>query len=309
LVDGKPYNVKVTDSPRYIQEHLDSHPDIDVITNREMAAAFGDDPRVLIDDNLSVQDAFHLTSDTLEAVGDMGGVLDQVPYLALAINAVKQGRRLYKGEVDWKTAGEHMAVDTAATGIGGLMGGNAGLALGLALAPVTGGASVVVVPAAALLGSLAGVFTSKLGGNWIKARHLRAAESRLDVAASLLAETFLRLKADVRSRVSAYFDTRITEARSGSAGAGTGMRKRLFPTVEKVFYEMAEEEFCREKKADLDSLSALEREVSALPSKAAGRVLVQKDPAIFMGVDPLPSLHADAVELVKDVAEEKRKLG
>ena len=48
IVGGKPHNVKITDEPSYIQKHLDEHPDIDVITNREMADAFRDNPRVLV---------------------------------------------------------------------------------------------------------------------------------------------------------------------------------------------------------------------------------------------------------------------
>ena len=92
IIDGKPYNVKVTDEPLYIQEHLDKHPDIDVIANREMADAFRDNPRVVINSELSSQEAFHSTADaTFEGIADLGdGVdwVDGIPFITtLAINS------------------------------------------------------------------------------------------------------------------------------------------------------------------------------------------------------------------------------
>lgn len=150
IVDGKQYNVKVTDNPRYIQEHLDRHPDIDVITNREMADAFRNNPRVLINSDLSVQEAFHSTADTFEGIADLGDGIDNIPFISLAFNVVKNSRKLYKGDLDLKTAAEHTVLDTAATGVGGLLGSKIGLGLGLVLAPVTGGLSTVFMP---ILGS------------------------------------------------------------------------------------------------------------------------------------------------------------
>ena len=58
-IDGEPFNTKVTDNPQYIQKHLDEHSS-GVIANREMADAFHDNPRVLINPNLSSQDGGHL---------------------------------------------------------------------------------------------------------------------------------------------------------------------------------------------------------------------------------------------------------
>ena len=310
LVDGKPYNVKVTDNPRYIQEHLDSHPDIDVITNKEMAAAFGDDPRVLVDETLSVQEAFHLTNETLEAVGSMGDLLDQVPFLALAINSARHGHRFYKGEIDWKTAVEHTAVDTTATGVGSLVGGKLGLTLGLMLAPATGGMSAVVIPAATtLLGTLAGVLTGKAGGGWIKQRHLRAAQERLDAAAAELANAFLRSYGEIRDRLADYFNNRVKEAKRGEAQAGAGLRARLFPSTQAVFYQMAQERFAEERDEELRALAALKAEVVSRPAKEAGLVLVRHSPAIYLGIDPLSTLHATVIERAEDVDAEQRRLG
>ena len=137
-IDGTLYNVKVTDHRLYIQEHLDKHPNIDVIANREMADAFRDNPRVVINPELSSQEAFHSTADTFEGIADLGDGLDSIPFITLAINTGKNIHKLYKGDLDLKTAAEHTVLDTTAVGTGSWVGGQAGLGLGLALAPATG---------------------------------------------------------------------------------------------------------------------------------------------------------------------------
>ena len=142
IIDGKPYNVKVTDQPNYIREHLDKYPDIGVIAPREMADAFRDDPRVIINPNLSCQEAFHSTADTFEGIADLGDGFDLddgIPFIsALFINTVKNTQKLHKGDLDLKTAVEHTALDTTTVGAGGLIGKTVGLSVGLALVPATG---------------------------------------------------------------------------------------------------------------------------------------------------------------------------
>jgi hypothetical protein len=46
ILDGTPMNIKITDNPSYIQEHLDKYPDIPVYTNAEMKEAFANNPNV-----------------------------------------------------------------------------------------------------------------------------------------------------------------------------------------------------------------------------------------------------------------------
>ena len=187
IIDGKPYNVKVTDDPRYIQEHLDRHPDIDVIANLEMADDFRDNPRVVINPDLSAAEASDSTEDTFEGIADLGDGIDSVPFISLAINAVRNFHKFRKDDIDFKTAAEHTALDTAATGVGGWLGGTAGLGWGLALAPVTGGLSAVVLP---VLCSLAGIFTGKGISGWFKERHLRRALEELENLTSELSGLF-----------------------------------------------------------------------------------------------------------------------
>src|SRR5262249_10094247 len=64
--------IKTVDTPAHITEHLQHHRDIDVVANREMASAFGDNPHVHIDPLLSSQDAFHATDATFHGVDSVG---------------------------------------------------------------------------------------------------------------------------------------------------------------------------------------------------------------------------------------------
>src|SRR5690606_19647512 len=114
------------------------------------------------DPDLSSQQAFHQTADTMEGISDMGDLLDGIPVLTLVINTARNGKRVYDGKVDFKTATEHTVIDTVGVGAGGWAGSKAGLALGLALAPATGGTSAIVIPVVtSTIGAIIGVFSGK----------------------------------------------------------------------------------------------------------------------------------------------------
>lgn len=90
---------------------------------------------------------------------------------------------------------------------------------------------------------MAGVLTGKAGGGWIKQRHLRTFQKNLDTAASELAKAFLRAYDEIEARRAEYFNSRVREARRGEAQAGVGLRAKLFPSTQAVFYQMAQERF------------------------------------------------------------------
>ena len=147
-VDNQPINVKITDNPSYIQEHLDAHPNIPVYTNIEMKQTFADNPNVIIDPDLSAQEAFQETADTLDGIGDIGDFIDNIPLITLTISTVRNVRGLINHNKNIPTALEHIVCDTAAVGFGGWAGSEVGLAIGLALAPATGGTSAIIIPTA-----------------------------------------------------------------------------------------------------------------------------------------------------------------
>lgn len=153
------------------------------------------------------------------------------------------------------------------------------------------------------------MLTGKAGGGWIKQRHLRAAQKKLNTAAAELANAFLRAYGEIRNRLADYFNRRVKEAKRGEAQAGAGLRARLFPSTEAVFYQMAQERFAEERDEELRALAALKAEVVSKPAEEAGLILVGHSPAIYLGIDPLSTLHAAVIERAEDVEAEQRRLG
>ena len=93
------------------------------------------------------------------------------------------------------------------------------------------------------------------------------------------------------------------------AQAGAGLRVRLFPSTQAVFYQMAQERFAEEPDEELRALAALKTEVVSRPAKEAGLILVSHSPAIYHGIDPLSTLHATVIARAEDVDAEQRRLG
>lgn len=321
IIDGKPYNVKVTDDPRYIQEHLDKYPDIDVITNREMAQAFHDNPRVIINPDLSSQDAFHSTNATFEEIyegevaerlADIGDGIDSIPFITLAINASRNIYKLHKGDLDIKTAAEHTALDTAG-GAGGWAGGKVGLGLGLALSPVTGGTSAVIIPVATtLLGSLIGFFTGKGIGGWIKERHRRRAVKELQVLAANFRDKFLYLYQNLVAAMNAFFELRLITCRRQVAEEGF-FKRMLFPSAKTTFYRMASGELKTERVASRDFYAHLREKVQDVEEPSEGGMILfancqQHGVEMLYEVAPLPDYYTKIEAQLEIIKVEERKL-
>ncbi|MDP2172692.1 MAG: hypothetical protein Q8J62_02870 [Candidatus Cloacimonadaceae bacterium] len=69
-----------------------------------MSQAYADNPDVTINQDLSAQEAFHLTEDTFEGIVDLGDLLDDIPFITLAISTVKNSRSVIKGNKDIPSA-------------------------------------------------------------------------------------------------------------------------------------------------------------------------------------------------------------
>lgn len=309
IVDGKPFNVKVTNDPRYIQEHLDKHPDIDVITNQEMAAAFSDNPRVVILPDLSAQEVLDNTADTFEGIADLGDGIDSVPFISLAINAGKNFYKLHKGDIDLKTAAEHTAIDTAASGVGGWLGGTAGLGWGLALAPVTGGLSAIVLP---VLGSLAGIFTGKGISGWFKERHLRRALEELQSLATEFRDAFMELYNNVVGAMDSFFEQHLAVAAEGVSEEGF-FRRVMFPSAKTTFYRMASSELKTERKDWHRFYENLSDAVQGAEEPSEGGLILftncqQRGVEVLRNVEPLPEYYAAIEAQLEIIEKEERKL-
>ena len=308
-IDGEAFNTKFTDDPRYIQEHLDNYPDINVIAPREMAEAFRDNPRVEINPALSSQGAFDRTEDTLEGIEDLGDGIDSVPYISLAINTGKNINKLRKGEIDYSTAAEHTALDTAATGFGGWLGGTVGLGWGLALAPVTGGISTVVLP---VLGSLAGIFTGKGITDWFKERHLRNAIEELEDLATRFRDSFLDMYQTILDEMDSYFEEHFITCNRG--GGNQGFLKRLLsPNLMTTFYRMASKELKTELRTARRFYSDLREAINDNEEPAEGGMILfancqEQGVGILYGIDPLPEYYATIENQLEVIEKEQRKL-
>lgn len=316
IIDGKPYNVKVTDDPRYIQEHLDKHPDTDVITNQEMADAFRDNPRVLINPNLSSQEAFHGTEATfggINALGDGFDLDDGIPFIsALFINTVKNTQKLHKGDLDMKTAVEHTALDTAGSSLG-WVGGKIGLGVGLALVPATGGASAVIIPAVTtMVGSLIGVFTGKGISGWIKGRHLRRAVKELQDLATNFLDEFLYLYQNVVDAMVEFFELRLITCHRQVAEEGL-FKRMVFPSAKTTFYRMASGELNTERTALRGFYADLRETVQNAEEPSEGGMILfancqQHGVEVLYEVEPLPDYYAAIEEQLEIIEVEERRL-
>ena len=317
IIDGKPYNVKVTDDPRYIQEHLDKYPDIDVIANREMADAFRDNPRVIINPNLSCQEAFHSTADTFEGIADLGDGFDLddgIPFIsALFINTVKNTQKLHKGDLDLKTAVEHTALDTTTVGAGGLIGKTVGLSVGLALVPATGGASAVIIPAVTtMVGSLIGVFTGKGISGWIKGRHLRRAVKELQGLATNFRDEFLYLYQNVVDAMVEFFELRSITCHREVAEEGL-FKRMVFPSAKTTFYRMASGELNTERTALRGFYADLRETVQNAEEPSEGGMILfancqEHGVEVLYEIEPLPDYYAAIEEQLEIIEVEERKL-
>lgn len=307
-VDGVPYNVKVTDNPRYIQEHLDKHPDIDVIANKEMADAFANNPRVIIDYDLSSQESFHQTLDTFDGISNIGSSFDNIPYIALGINTLKSGHRLCKGEIGFKTATEHVALDTAGASVG-ILGAKAGLTLGLALAPVTGGISAVVIPvASSMVGAFLGVLGGKGATGWIKSRHHRAAIEKLKEISIEFRDNFIEKFSEITTSSNDYYNKIIYTSNENIKKEGF-FKRMLFPTSKTTFYRLAKAKISEEQQNNQAYYKDVYEKIKQGDPSEAGLMLYSQGVNILCNVDPLPSLYANIQAQMVVVEEERRKLG
>ena len=314
-IDGKLYNVKVTeDNPGYIRKHLDQHPDIDVIANREMADAFRDNPRVVINPNLFEEEVKKSTVETFEGMSALGDGIDSIPIVTLAINTGKNIYKVHKGDLDINTAAEHTVLDTTAVGGGGWAGGKLGLGLGLALAPVTGGTSAVIIPTVtSVLGTLIGVFTGKGISGWIKGRHLRRAVKGLQDLATTFRNKFLYLYQNVVKEMNSFYELRLITCRRQIAEEGF-FKRMVFPSAKTTFYRVASGKLKTECVELKGFYADLRKKVQDAEEPSEGGMILfancqQYGVEMLYDVGPLSDYYAKIEAQLEIVEVEERKLG
>lgn len=275
VIDGDRYNIKITDDPSYIADHLHQHPDIDVLTNTEMAGAFAGDPHVHIDSALSAQQAFHSTAETFDGIHDIGGLFHHIPVITLLLSGARNARSVAANRKTVADAAAHTAVDTASVGIGGFGGAKLGLLIGLALAPVTGGLSAIAATAGCtLLGSVGGVFAGKSIGSWFKARHLRELQALLNQEALTLRNAFVGSVSEIIRPLDRSCRIQLESYRKARRRLQSWFQRLFAPSAMTTFYSLASRQSKKALREWQQFFAAIRDNALAQPSPVEGGLCI-----------------------------------
>ena len=156
LVNGQEVQVKVGNASG-VAEHLETHPEIPVVTgpdnlhvavdhaNVEIFQPPGSDqlfvamepPDLQIIEPLDADAIRSATTHSLGVIGDDFGIGDVTfPYLTAIRSSLREIGLLATGDTDLMSAGKYVALDTAGVGIGGWAGAKGGAIVGSGLGPV-----------------------------------------------------------------------------------------------------------------------------------------------------------------------------
>lgn len=171
IVDGHPVQIKDGLDPQAIQEHLQAHPDIHVITSPEMAAQFHGIPEVTGLPELNYDAIHDATIHTVQSVDAIHGGFHG-PVITAIISGAREISLLSQNMTDFPTALKNMGLDMLGTGAGAAIGGKLGIALGAPLGPI--GAVL-----GGLIGSIFGAMSGRTLTNEVKLAPLRAAHENL----------------------------------------------------------------------------------------------------------------------------------
>jgi len=310
VVDGQPINIKITDNPAYIHEHLDKYPDIPVYTNKEMAGAFGDHPMVTVVQDVSAQDMFHETADTMEGIDGLGNFIDHIPLVTLVISTLKNTTRFVEGKKDLATACEHVLCDTLAVGGGAFVGAKVGLGVGLMLAPFTGGLSVLIPAATSTIGVIIGILTGKSIVQWFKERHLRRAVEALKTVAADFRNTFIEEFHFFTGCLNEHYGKLAYGMRKAANEVERSPVKRLlFPSALVKFYQMAKRRVRKELRQVKRGYQELLEKIHGYEDEAeGGLVLYYQGANMLLGHEELLRMREAVAEAVEWVEREKEKL-
>ena len=308
-VDGEPINVKTVDTAREISNHIHKYPNIGVIANKEMNTAYGDHPQVHIDHHLSSQEAFHTSSDTFSGFHDLGDFIHHIPLITLIISVTRNTVGVIKGNKGITTAIEHTALDTAGVGFGGFGGVKVGLAIGLALSPVTGGTSAIVIPAiTTFIGYIIGVITGKSLTNYFKERHLRLAIENLKAKSGHFQKIFIERFNYFIKNIDSFYVQKKNQCSFARKEIQGWFRRVFFPSPLVKFYAMAISRLSGDWDQTNKYYIELKNKISFVEAEQGGLILYAQGSSILNGDEILISAYQEVENAVKNVEHEKRKL-
>jgi len=308
IVSG-PVNVKITNNDQYIRNFLDDNPGIKVVTNEEMAEHFSDNSDVIALEGLSEVDAYERTSETIGGINDLGSCIHRIPYITLGISSVKNISGVVKGRKSMGDALEHIVEDTAGVGLGSLVGGKVGLSVGLALAPVTGGTSAIIIPAATtLVGTMMGVLKGKQLFGWIKKRHLRKAIEKLRLAAADFGQEFKRKRRKLVKSIKAPYKCEIKKYQAAFIQSDVWYRRIFYPKVMSEFYTLARKKVSQEMKRHCSYYKELMRTIKGNDESQAGLIIFSQGAHILCEEPALIEKWNAVKQIITEVEREKARI-
>lgn len=304
IIDGQKVDIAITDDPSYIAEKL-KDPEVFVYTNKEMAAAYDGNPRVIIDENLSVQEMFQKTEDTFSGIEDLGDYIDGIPVITAIISGVRNTKGVLDGKKNIGTAIEHTATDVVGVGVGGWAGAEIGMSIGLALAPVTGGISAVVAP---IIGSLGGVLGGRSISNWFKQRHLRKAKAELEDIVIEFRNQFLIKYDSIIHHITETFSENIKQSKFAEKNIQSWFGRIFTPKILAKFYSLASKRFKKELKDTKKYYNELKNKVESSTDYEGGMAIYSQGSNILAGNNRLLKIYHKLSNVIKKVESEIKKL-
>ena len=274
-----------------------------------MANAFADNPRVHIDTSLSSKDAFHATNNTFDGISDLGDFMGNIPYITLAISTAKNIKSINQGNKNISDAIEHIALDTTGVGFGGYAGSQIGLSIGLALSPVTGGSSVIVIPLiTSIIGTIIGIFAGRSVTNWFKERHLRSLLDKLNNMSTEFVKLFLKKFDNIISTITIINNNQINKIKFSFKNSGNLIKRIFFPSIMSKFYSMANLRVKDEFNNSIEFYDKLKDNLSEMSYKEGGIILYSQGKAILVGDIDLTESWNSIDKKIKEIEKEKKRI-
>jgi len=314
IYNGQKYDRATSNDSAYIQTKLNDKPDdVHIWVSSDVEERFANHPRVHIsDDDLTADELFNVTSNSLGGMDNVGDFLDSIPLITFALSSVKNYNLLKAGSKDVQTAVEHVALDTIGVGVGGYVGSQIGLRLGQGLAPLTGGTSMIVIPAVTtLLGSIIGVMTGKGITKTIKERHYKFALWSLQDKSLIFSKTYRKNYKFLISHVRKQHAEKINVIYAINKENQNWLMKTFFPSHLTKFCSIAKKTYWKEFdkiKSYLEELLVLVKKGKTKDKEKAGIILYNQGKSTLFNFKPLVDCWERVDEALIKFKIEKDKL-
>ena len=314
ILNGQKYDRATSNDNSYIQQKLNDKPDdVHIWVGPDVDGKFANHPRVHIsEDSMSSDELLNITNESYQGVLNLGDFLDGIPLITLAFSSAKNYKLVKSGSKDVESAVEHIVLDTLGVGVGSYLGGTLGLRLGQGLAPATGGASLIIIPAiTTLLGSIIGIITGKGIVRTFKERNLRRSLRVLTEESLTFSNQYQKHYKPLLLTVKSKYrqnDDKLDEAISNNQN---WFMKIFFPNVITKFSSKSKANYWKEFYEIKNHLSVLLIRVKKRKKKEkqeAGLILYEQGKDILFGYKPLVECWEKVDEALKNFKIEKGKL-